>query len=64
VVVAVWQDSAELEGVGALVVKGTNLLRDIVATGVSQRRGITAIACTDYAQAEALRRHMAADPLH
>lgn len=64
VVVAVWQDSTEPDGVGAVVVKGTNLMREIIASGASQQRRVTAIASTDHAQAEALRRVMAADPLH
>jgi hypothetical protein len=64
VVYGIWQDSAEPGGVGTLIVKGENRLREIAATGVSQESRITAIKCITLEQAEALRQHVGTDRTH
>ena len=64
VVFGVWQDDTQPNGVGVLLVKGANRLREIIATGVSQEHKITAIKCTAPEQAEALRQHVDFDQTH
>jgi hypothetical protein len=64
VVFGVWQDPSERHGVGLLLVKGANRLRDIAATGIDQSCRISAIKCISAEQAEALRQHVATDPTH
>ena len=55
VVFGVWQDAAEPNGVGMLVVKGQALLRNIVADGEARPVEMNAVPCTCAGQAEALR---------
>jgi hypothetical protein len=64
VVFAVWQDEAEPNGVGVMIVKGANKLRDVVATGKERSHRVTAIKCIEAEQAEALRLHVGADRTH
>ena len=61
VVVGVWRDSTQPDGVGLLVVKGTNRLRAIVAIGASTECSITAIKCATFEHAEALRQNAGND---
>jgi hypothetical protein len=63
-VFAVWQDSAAPHGVGVLIVKGANRLREIATGSGSVQVRVTAISCIAAEQAEALRQHVAADPTH
>jgi hypothetical protein len=63
-VFGVWQDAVEPNGVGLLIVKGANRLRDISATGNTASCRITAIKCGSFEQAEALRQHVGADLTH
>lgn len=53
VVVAVWQDRLARDGVGTLVVKGDNIVRDAFATGIECR--LSAIPCKNVEQALALK---------
>jgi hypothetical protein len=55
VVFAVWQDAEEEFGVGYLLVKGTKLLKEIVASQTPQAAPITAVKCTCAEQAIALK---------
>jgi hypothetical protein len=64
VVYGVWQDPTEKHGVGILLIKGANRLRDITATGTPAPLSMTAIRCTCLEQAEALRQHVNTDPTH
>jgi hypothetical protein len=64
VVFGVWQDSAQPHGVGTLVVKGENHLREITATGTLAKCRVAAIKCVALEQAEALRQHVATDRTH
>jgi hypothetical protein len=57
-VFAVWQDCKAADGVGTLVIKGANLLRDIVSIGTGIGAQTTAIKCICAEQAEALRLHV------
>jgi hypothetical protein len=54
IVVAIWQDSTEPDGVGMLVIKGQQRLREI-STDEPQKVSFTAIPCIEFEQAEALR---------
>jgi hypothetical protein len=55
IVVAVWQDIAEPNGVGLLVVRGANMIREIVASGVTATGvKVSAVPCCDYAEAVTL----------
>jgi hypothetical protein len=64
VVFGVWQDYAEPNGVGFLVIKGENKLRDLVGTSTVRDFSVTAINCGKAEHAEALRRYVATDPTH
>ncbi len=55
-VFGVFQDPAEPDGVGTLIVKGHALLREIVASGRAWPAEMTAVPCLCLEQAEALRR--------
>jgi len=63
-VFGVWQDPAEPYGVGLLIIKGTNRLREIVAGSRGQELRMSAIKCVELEHAEALRLHVATDPTH
>ena len=54
VVVAVWQDPDEPDGVGTYVVKGRKLLAETHLSGQSRGVEWTAIPCIEYEQAVAL----------
>jgi hypothetical protein len=63
VVVAVWQDKAEPHGVGLLVVKGANMIREVVASAITATGvKVSAVTCCDYAQAVALWRALGDKP--
>jgi hypothetical protein len=64
VVFAVWKDRAAPDGVGTLIVKGANRMRDIAATGVSMKCCVAAINCDTYEQAKALRQRVDTDRTH
>jgi hypothetical protein len=55
VVFGVWQDVAEPDGVGMLLVKGEQRLRECIADDKSVLCRILGIPCIEAAQAEALR---------
>lgn len=55
VVIAVWQDQQEPHGVGTMLIKGNQSLREIVASSHSRPQMVAAIPCVSAAQAEALR---------
>ena len=61
VVVGMSRDSTQPDGVGLLIVKGANRLREIVATVASGECSITAIKRAAYEHAEALRQHIGVD---
>ena len=50
VVYGVWPDSSEPDGVGTLIIKGSDLVRDIAATRGSQTVRLTAIKCVELRQ--------------
>ena len=54
-VFGVFQDAAEPDRVGLLLVKGHALLREIMASGKAMPTDVTAVSCTCIEQAEALR---------
>lgn len=54
IVFAVWQDRSEPDSVGYLIVKGQQLLREIIASGKSLEVAWTAIPCFCAEQAHAL----------
>jgi hypothetical protein len=54
VVFAVWQDAAEMDGVGYMIVKGEDVLRRIVENQLPAPVRQTAIACINIEQAMAL----------
>jgi hypothetical protein len=65
VVFAVWQEAGAPHGVGVLLVKGAHRLGDITAAvGWTEGVKMTAIKTSGVDQAEALRDHVAMDPLH
>ena len=64
VVFGVWQDPAESHGVGVLVVKGANRMREVAASNTPSKAAIAAIKCSCLEQAEALRQHVNTDPMH
>lgn len=51
----VWQDRREPDGVGMLVLKGHQTLREVIADGESRAVTLTAIPCRDATEAAALR---------
>jgi hypothetical protein len=55
VVFGIWQDFAEPNGVGMLVVKGIAHLRDSIAHGFPIKVKISAVPCVCHEQALALR---------
>lgn len=55
VVMAVWQDANEPTGVGMLLIKGHQSLREMLADGMDAERTIAAIPCVSFEQAQALR---------
>ena len=63
IVYGVYQDPSKAFGVGIRVVKGENLLREVVSSNTARECSTTAIKCVDAEQAEALRQ-MIGDPLH
>ncbi len=54
VVFGVWNDAVEPDGVGMLLIKGHQKLREIMASG-TQGCAISGIPCINIEQAEALR---------
>ena len=54
-VFAVWQSAAELDGVGVLIVKGQELLPEIVKECQPLPKTCAVIWCLDHSQAVALR---------
>ncbi len=58
IVFAVWQDFNEPQGVGILLVKGKNDIREIAVSDAASLKMMTAIPCIEYEQAEALRLHI------
>ena len=54
-VFGVWRDPEEPNGVGMLIVKGHQLMRETIAAGAPLAMTWTAIPCVEGAQAEALR---------
>ena len=54
VVFGIWQDLTEPEGIGYLVIKGEQLLADVVADGAARSHIINAISCQEAAEAYAL----------
>ena len=64
VVFGVWQDPSEPHGVGVLVVKGANRMREVAASNTPSKAAIAAIKCSCLEQAEALRQHVNTDPMH
>ena len=52
----IWQDRAEPDGVGMLVLKGQQTLREVIVAGKSRAVALTAIPCRCLEEAEALRR--------
>jgi hypothetical protein len=55
IVYAVWHDPSEPNGVGTLLIKGVNVLRDIIASGEERQVEVNAIKCMDINQALALK---------
>ena len=55
VVYAVWQDAAEPGGVGMMLIKGEQTLREILAADRPRSLNIIGIPCAEAEQAEALR---------
>jgi hypothetical protein len=51
IVYGVWQDPAEEDGVGVLLMKGAHVLRDIVSSNISKQVRTSALPCTCYEQA-------------
>lgn len=64
VVFGVWPDSAEPEGVGYLIIKGLNLVRESAVTDVTRKIRMTAIKCVEAEQAVALQEHVGTDRTH
>ncbi len=64
VVFGVWQDSTAPDGVGMLIIKGANRMREIAAIDARVQCTVTAIKCGCAEQAEALRQHVGADRTH
>ncbi|MCK2056987.1 hypothetical protein [Methylobacterium sp. 37f] len=54
-VVAVWQDPNEPNGVGTMLIKGNQSLREIVASDQERTQRVAAIPCVSAEQAEVLR---------
>ena len=55
VVFAVWQDRREPDGVGTMLIKGRQAMREVIADGESRAVSLTAIPCRDSVEAQALR---------
>jgi hypothetical protein len=55
VVIGVWQDAAEPDGVGQMIIKGDRLLRAIGAGDTGRFTSISAIPCIQAEQAVALK---------
>jgi len=55
VVVAVWQDACEPDGIGMLLIKGEDLLRQSVENNRTLSARTAAIPCVELKQAVALR---------
>lgn len=64
VVVAVWQDAEEPDGVGMLVVKGDRALRTIIAENKAKNLSIASIPCDCLEQAIALKEVHGEPPAH
>jgi hypothetical protein len=52
----VYQDRREPDGVGMLLIKGQQAMRDVIAEGTPAFVSLTAIPCTSAEEAEAMRR--------
>jgi hypothetical protein len=63
-VVAVWQDAEEPDGVGLLVIKGDRFLRTVIAENRPMPARYTAIPCTCIEQAIALKEVAGEPPAH
>jgi hypothetical protein len=55
IVLAIWQDPSEPDGVGMLLVKGRNKLREAIMSNVAINVKTSAVPCVCYEQAIALR---------
>lgn len=55
IVVGVWQDPDEADGVGFLILKGGKLLHDVRSSGEGRAACASAIPCTCYEQAVATK---------
>ena len=55
VVFAVWQDRREPDGVGTMLIKGQQAMREVIADGESRAVSLTAIPCRSSLEAQALR---------
>jgi hypothetical protein len=55
IVVAVWQDANEADGVGFLLLKGGKLLHEVMASGKVGPARTSAVPCTCYEQAFATK---------
>jgi hypothetical protein len=55
IVIGVWQDPNDANGVGFLVLKGDKLLHDVRTSGKSRPARTSAIPCTCYEQAVAAK---------
>lgn len=55
IVMAVWQDPRETQGVGLLLIKGEAVLDNIATNNVAEEVTTAAIPCGSVEQAEALR---------
>lgn len=56
VVFGVWQDRREPDGVGLLLIKGAQAMREVVAAGEARAVSLTAIPVHSIEEAEAMRR--------
>ncbi len=54
IVFAVWQDAAEPDGVGTMIVKGQDALRRCAADDTAIKASVSAISCINAEQATAL----------
>jgi hypothetical protein len=55
IVIGVWQDPNDADGVGFLVLKGGKLLQDVRTSGQSRPARTSAIPCSCYEQAVAAK---------
>jgi hypothetical protein len=58
VVFAVWTDKSAEDGVGQMLVKGSQLVRQVIADKTAVQMRVAAIPCNSVEQAEALRNEL------